>query len=224
MEQNHMTQLTQLVTIVQTGQTRVVEAYVRQLLEQGVSCEEIVDYGFMEAMEIVGRKFDDGEYFITEMLMAARAVKLGCEAIREWMGAAQFSEKKVLIGTVEGDLHDIGKNLVAMVMRGSGIEVVDLGVDVPAEYFVRAVEEDPSIAIVGISALLTTTLGAMKNTIHALKNSKAADRITIMVGGAPVTQERAESWGADVCTKSAFTAAKTARKLLEMKEPPGLNP
>lgn len=215
MEHNDMTQMKQLATIVETGQTRVVESFVRDLLKQGFSCEQIVDCGFMEAMEIVGQKFDSGEYFITEMLMAARAVKLGCEAIREWMGGStQFSEKKVLIGTVEGDLHDIGKNLVALVMRGSGIEVIDLGVDVPAEYFVRAVESDPSISIVGISAMLTTTLGAMKNTIHALKNSKAADRITIMVGGAPVTEERAIAWGADIFTNCAFVAAKTARDLL----------
>lgn len=220
MEEKDITQLRQLVTIVETGQTRVVETFVRDLLEQGIPCEQIVDYGFMEAMEIVGHKFDSGEYFITEMLMAARAVKLGCEAIREWMGTTQFSEKKVLIGTVEGDLHDIGKNLVAMVMRGSGMEVIDLGVDVPAEYFVRAVEEDPSIAIVGISALLTTTLGSMEKTIHALKNSKAADRITIMVGGAPVTEERAKAWGADIYTKSAFVAARTARELLDLKDPP----
>lgn len=214
------TQLKQLATVVETGQTRVVESYVRELLEQGYSCEQIVDCGFMEAMEIVGQKFDSGEYFITEMLMAARAVKLGCEAIREWMGGStQFSEKKVLIGTVEGDLHDIGKNLVALVMRGSGIEVIDLGVDVPAEYFVRAVEADPDIAIVGISALLTTTLGAMKNTIQALKKSKAADRITIMVGGAPVTEERAKACGKDIIyTKSAFLAAKAAKELLTMKD------
>ena len=203
-----MTELERLADIVEKGSIREVRACVRGLLEQGVSAEDVVSQGFMPGLAMVGQKFDDGEYFITNMLLSARAVKMGYEILRpELCAAVTFSPKKVVLGTVAGDLHNIGKNLVAMAIRGVGIDVVDLGVDVPVEQFVKAAEQDPNVAYVGISALLTTTVPAMRARVKALKKSKAAGRIRIMVGGAPVDERLAREMGADIYTKTAFDAA-----------------
>jgi len=203
-----VTELERLADIVEQGSIREVRGCIRKLLDSGISPEEIVSCGFMPGLAVVGQKFDQGEYFITNMLLSARAVKMGYEILRPELGdAAILSPKKVVLGTVLGDLHNIGKNLVAMAIRGVGIEVVDLGVDVPVEQFVKAVEQDPNVAYVGVSALLTTTIPAMRTTVKALKKSKAADRIRIMVGGAPVSEKLAAEMGADIYTRSAFEAA-----------------
>lgn len=203
-----MTDLERLADIVERGSIKEVRSCVRKLLDSGVSPEEVVSHGFMPGLAIVGQKFDEGEYFITNMLLSARAVKMGYEVIRPELGETVLvSHKKVVLGTVQGDLHNIGKNLVAMAIRGVGIDVVDLGVDVPAEQFVKAAEQDPNVAYVGVSALLTTTIPAMRTTVKALKKSKCRDRFKIMVGGAPVDEKLARELGADIYTKSAFEAA-----------------
>ena len=203
-----MTELERLAIIVEQGSIREVRDCVRILLDNGVTPEEIVSQGFMPGLAVVGEKFEQGEYFITNMLLSARAVKMGYEILRPELGdSSVVSNRKVVLGTVQGDLHNIGKNLVAMAIRGVGVEVVDLGVDVPVEQFVKAVEQDPNVAFVGVSALLNTTIPAMRATVKALKKSKAADRIKIMVGGAPVTARMAADMKADVYTELAFEAA-----------------
>lgn len=214
-----MTELERLADIVERGSIREVRGCLKGLLENGVSAEDIVSQGFLPGLAVVGRKFDEGEYFITNMLLSARTVKMGYEVLRPELGAAIiFSPKKVVLGTVAGDLHNIGKNLVAMAIRGVGIDVVDLGVDVPPEQFVKAVEQDPNVAYVGVSALLTTTIPAMRNTVKALKKCKAADRIRIMVGGAPVDEALARELGADIYTKTAFEAANLILEELKQEE------
>lgn len=214
-----MTELERLSDIIEKGHIKEVRGCVRGLLDAGASPEDIVSQGFMPGLVVVGQKFDRGEYFITNMLLSARAVKMGYEVLRPELGDAIIvSEKKVYLGTVQGDLHNIGKNLVAMAMRGVGIEVVDLGVDVPVEQFVKAVEQDANAAYVGISALLTTTLPAMRATVKALKKCKAAGRIKIMVGGAPVTAKMATEMGADIYTGSAFEAANLILEQLKQEE------
>ena len=215
-----MPDLKQLAELIESGRGHEVEAYTRGLLSEGVSPETIVAEGFMPAMYEVGRKFDQQQCFITDMLIAARATKLGYAVIQDWLGMSMpVCKYKVVIGTVQGDLHDIGKNLVAMAMRSVGLEVVDLGVDVPPQQFVGAVLADPKVALVAISALLTTTIPAMRKTVSLLKSCPAADRIRILVGGAPVTEEKARAMGADVYTKTAFQAANAARDIIrEMEE------
>ena len=215
-----MPDLKLLADLIVSGRGREVEAYTKGLLCEGVTPETIVSEGFMPGMYEVGRRFDQQECFITDMLMSARATKLGYAVIQDWLGTAlPVCRYKVIIGTVRGDLHDIGKNLVAMAMRSVGLEVIDLGVDVPPQQFVGAVLADPKVALVAISALLTTTLPAMRETVAQLKRCPAANRIRILVGGAPVTEEKAKAMGADVYTQTAFQAANAARAIIrEMEE------
>lgn len=215
-----MPDLKSLANLIENGRLHEVEAYTRGLLCEGITPEVIVAEGFMPGMYEVGRKFDQQECFITDMLMAARATKLGYAVIQDWLGTAlPVCKHKVIIGTVQGDLHDIGKNIVAMAMRSVGLEVVDLGVDVPPQQFVCAVMADPKVALVAVSALLTTTIPAMRETVAQLKRCPAARRIRILVGGAPVTEEKAKAMGADVYTQTAFQAANAARDIIrEMEE------
>lgn len=215
-----MPDLSQLADLIESGRIHEVEAYTRGLLSEGVTPETIVAEGFMPGMYEVGRKFDRQECFITDMLMAARATKLGYAVIQDWLGTTlPVCKYKVVIGTVRGDLHDIGKNLVCTAMRSVGLEVIDLGVDVPPEQFVGTVMADPQVALVGISALLTTTIPAMRETVAQLKRCPAAGRIRILVGGAPITAEKAKAMGADVYTKTAFQAANAAKDMIrEMEE------
>lgn len=215
-----MPDLKSLANLIENGRLHEVEAYTRGLLCEGITPEVIVAEGFMPGMYEVGRKFDQQECFITDMLMAARATKLGYAVIQDWLGTAlPVCKHKVIIGTVQGDLHDIGKNIVAMAMRSVGLEVVDLGVDVSPQQFVCAVMADPKVALVAVSALLTTTIPAMRETVAQLKRCPAARRIRILVGGAPVTGEKAKAMGADVYTQTAFQAANAARDIIrEMEE------
>lgn len=215
-----MPDLKKLADLIENGRTHDVETYTRRLLNEGVTPEIIVAEGFMPGMHEVGRKFDQQECFITDMLIAARATKMGYAVIQDWLGTTlPVCKHKVVIGTVQGDLHDIGKNLVATAMRSVGLVVIDLGVDVPPEQFVGAVMADPQVALVGISALLTTTIPAMQETVAQLKRCPAAGRIRILVGGAPVTPEKARAMGADVYTDTAFQAANAARDMIrEMEE------
>lgn len=211
-----------LAYMIERGDTHNVEGYTRELLAQGISPEAIIEEGFMPGMHEVGRKFDRQEYFIVDMLMAARAAKLGYAVIQKWLGASRPPcAYKVIIGTVQGDLHDIGKNLVAMAMRAVGLEVVDLGVDVPPFQFVNAAVQDESVALVALSALLTTTLPVMAETVQVLKSCPAAGRIRILVGGAPVTEEKAQAMGADIYTDTAFQAANAALKAIREMEGKG---
>lgn len=177
--------------------------------ETGV--DEILNEGLIGAMDIVGKKFSDGELFVPEMLMAARAMKAGLEVLKPHLsGEAAVSRGTVVIGTVKGDLHDIGKNLVAMMMEGGGFNVVDLGVDVDAEKFVKAAVEH-NAGVIALSALLTTTMPAMETTIAAIKEAGIAAKT--IIGGAPVTEAFAGQIGADGYSEDGPGAVELARKL-----------
>jgi 5-methyltetrahydrofolate--homocysteine methyltransferase len=165
-------------------------------------------------MDEVGRRFEEGDFFVPEMLIAARAMQAGLRLLKPHLVAGESKTAgKVAIGTVKGDLHDIGKNLVAMMLEGAGFEVRDLGVDVAPDVFVRAAQE--GVQIIGMSALLTTTMGQMSTTIEALKAAGLRDRVKIMIGGAPVTQDYANQIGADAFASDASSAVRTARALAE---------
>jgi len=173
--------------------------------------DEILNTGLIGAMDIVGKKFSDGELFVPEMLMAARAMKAGLEVLKPHLsGETAVSRGTVVIGTVKGDLHDIGKNLVAMMMEGAGFDVVDLGVDIDAEKFVKAATEH-NAGVVALSALLTTTMPAMQATIIAIK--EAGIEAKTIIGGAPVTEAYADQIGADGYSEDAPGAVELARKL-----------
>jgi 5-methyltetrahydrofolate--homocysteine methyltransferase len=184
-------------------------------LEKGVQPVDLISQGISPAMAEVGKLFEEGEYFVPELLMAARATKEIFVILRPLLAQAGSKPMAhVVLGTVQGDLHDIGKNLVAAMLEGGGFEVTDLGVDVSPETFIAAVKKRP-VQIVGLSALLTTTMPAMKTTIEAFRAAGIQGQIKIMVGGAPVTSKYAESIGADGYSETAAASVDLARRLLE---------
>jgi corrinoid protein of di/trimethylamine methyltransferase len=189
-------------------------AATKEALAEGTDPLELVSGHMVPAMSEVGRRYECEEYFVPELLLAARAMKGSLELIRPLLSARGVEPAgRVVIGTVKGDLHDIGKNLVASLLEGGGFEVVDLGADVAPEKFVQAVK-DRNANIVCLSALLTVTMPAMKTTMEALKSSGVRDRIKVMIGGAPVTQQYAEEIGADGYGENASVAVNLARRLV----------
>lgn len=209
-----MSKLQELAAAVEVGKAKLVPGLVQECLDAGDAPINILNTGMIDAMAVVGEKFKKNEIFVPEMLVAARAMKKGVEVLKPHLGNGGDSKiGKMVMGTVFGDLHDIGKNLVIMMVESTGYEVVDLGIDVPAETFVKAVEEDPTVTVVGVSALLTTTMPAMQATVEALNASPARSRFKIMVGGAPITEEFAKEIGADVYTTDAASAGQAAKKL-----------
>jgi 5-methyltetrahydrofolate--homocysteine methyltransferase len=204
--------LKQLYQHVIEGEASEVEAGVQALLAEGLNANTILNEGLIAAMDEVGRRFEEGDFFVPEMLIAARAMQAGLRLLKPHLVASETKiVGKVAIGTVKGDLHDIGKNLVAMMLEGAGFEVLDLGVDVKPEAFVKAVQD--GVQVIGMSALLTTTMGAMSTTIDALKAAGLRDKVKIMVGGAPVTQDFANQIGADAFATDASSAVRVARQL-----------
>ena len=197
--------------LVSRGKAKLTPAAVQEAIDAGFAPEEVLNK-MISAMDVVGEKFKNGEIFVPEMLIAAKAMKKGVEVLKPLLAAgAAGALGKVVIGTVAGDLHDIGKNLVAMMIESAGFEVIDLGVDVPVEKFVEAASAE-GVKIVACSALLTTTMPAMEATVAALK--AAGKDYKIMVGGAPINQEYADKLGADAYTPDAATAAKKAKELV----------
>lgn len=205
-----MVQMTEIAELLQKGRAKEVAALVQQAVDEGTPAETILKDGLLAGMDTVGKRFRDNEIFVPEVLMAARAMSKGSEVLRPLLAKdGGLSSGKVCIGTVKGDLHDIGKNLVKMMLEGKGLEVIDLGTDVPAEKFIQtAIEEN--CQIVCCSALLTTTMPEMARVVHAAIEAGIRDKIKIMVGGAPVTQEFADSIGADAYTDDATSAADVA--------------
>lgn len=196
------------------GDMNTVVNGVQKALDDGLSPAEILNQGMIEAMGEVGRLFEEGEYFVPEMLIAARAMQKGLEILKPHLTEMDVkSPGKVAIGTVKGDLHDIGKNLVAMMLEGAAFEVIDLGTDVSPERFIQAVKENGA-QIVAMSALLTTTMPNMKNTIEALKEAGLREQVKVMIGGAPVTQSYADQIGADGFAEDASRAVAKAKNLL----------
>ena len=195
------------------GKSKVIAGLVQEALDAGCDASEILN-AMIDAMGVVGDKFKRNEIFVPEMLIAAKAMKRGVEGLKPHLagdGANVYG--KMIIGTVAGDLHDIGKNLVAMMIESAGFEVIDLGVDVPIEKFVETIQANPDVKIVGLSALLTTTMPALKDTVAALNNADFRSSIKVMVGGAPITQEFADEIGADAYTADAASAAEKAKEL-----------
>jgi len=196
------------------GDAQRVSEGVQGALEAGQDPGEILNQGMISAMAEVGRRFEAQEMFVPEMLIAARAMKAGMAILKPYLLEADIEPVgRVVLATVKGDLHDIGKNLVGMMLEGAGFEVVDLGVDVAPEGFVEAVQEHRP-DFVGMSALLTTTMPSMGTTVEALEEAGLREQVKVMVGGAPVTQQFAEEIGADIYAPDASSAATRAKSLL----------
>tara|TARA_Y100000588_G_scaffold275558_1_gene291819 strand:- start:233 stop:982 length:750 start_codon:yes stop_codon:yes gene_type:complete len=197
------------------GDDEEVDRLTKQALDEGTNALEVMDDGLIAGMGIVGIKFREAIIFVPEVLACARAMKAGMKHIEPILSESGVEPvAKVLMGTVKGDLHDIGKNLCIMMLRGSGFEVVDLGVDTSEDEFIDALEEHKA-SILGMSALLTTTMPNMGKTIEALIDADLRDDVMVMVGGAPVTQEFADDMGADGYGKDALSCVSLARKLAE---------
>ncbi len=196
------------------GETEEVKTLVQEALDAGESAERVLKEGLIQAMDRVGVRFKNGELYIPEVLLAARAMHAGMAILKPILSkSTETIAGKVLIGTVKGDLHDIGKNLVLMMIEGGGFDVIDLGIDVPASRFVEAVKEHRP-QVVGMSALLTTTMVEMKKTIQALEEAGQKDRVKIIVGGAPVTEDFAKEIGADGYAPDAAVAVDVVRSLI----------
>ena len=196
---------------LQKGKTKDIKALVPQALEAGVPAAEILNDGLLAGMSIIGVKFKNNEVFVPEVLIAARAMKAGTEILKPYLVSADAKPLgKVVLGTVRGDLHDIGKNLVKIMLEGKGLEVIDLGVDVAPETFVSTAKEQGA-QIIACSALLTTTMDEMKNVVELCKAEGIRENVKIMIGGAPITQAFAEEIGADIYTADAASAADAAK-------------
>lgn len=204
--------LDDISTNLQQGKAKVVKELVQKAIDDGIDAKTILEEGLLAGMSIIGVKFKNNEVYVPEVLIAARAMNAGSELLKPVLISSGVKAKgKVVLGTVKGDLHDIGKNLVRMMMEGKGLEVYDIGVDVPADRFVeKAVETGAQI--VACSALLTTTMPEIKTVIEAIEKAGLRDKLTIMVGGAPVTDAFCKQVGADIYTADAASAAEEAAK------------
>ena len=199
---------------LQIGKAKIVKELVQQAIDAGIPAKDILEEGLMAGIIVVGEKFKNYELFVPDVLVAARAMNQGVNVLKPMLSSGEMEAKgKVCIGTVHGDLHDIGKNLVKVMLEGKGIDVVDLGVDVPPEQFINvAIEENCDI--ICLSALLTTTMDVMEDVVKAAIEAGIRDKVKIMIGGAPVNAAFAEKIGADVYTPDAATAAEKAAELL----------
>ena len=210
-----MAGIQEVYDLVVKGKAKVIAGAVQEALDAGCDPTEVLNKGMIAAMDEVGAKFKNGEIFVPEMLVAARAMKKGVEVLKPHLASGVAGAAgKVVIGTVAGDLHDIGKNLVAMMLESSGFEVIDLGVDVPKEKFIETVEANPDTKLVCCYALLTTTMPALKDTVTALNEAPFRSNIKVMVGGAPITQAFADEIGADAYTEDAASCAQRAKEIV----------
>jgi len=209
-----MSKIEEVKVNVEKGKTKLVPGLVQEALDEGSAALDILQ-AMVDGMGVVGDKFSAGTIFVPEMLIAAKAMSLGVEVLKPHLaGSSSMSLGTCVIGTVKGDLHDIGKNLVAMMVKSAGFAIVDLGVDVPAEKFIEAAKSNENVRIVALSALLSTTIPALKEAVAEIKAS-GIDGIKIMVGGAPVTQEMADEMGADGYATDAGGAAIKAKELVK---------
>ena len=211
-----MLDLKKLYDAVVAGDAKTSQAVTQQALAEGVDPLKLVNDFMVPAMDEVGRRFECNDYFVPELLIAARAMKAGLDLIRPLLTArGDKPAGRVAIGTVKGDLHDIGKNLVASLLEGGGFEVIDLGTNVPPEKFIETIKQK-NANIVAMSALLTTTMPAMKTTIEALRQAGVRDQVKILVGGAPLTQKFADEIGADGYSETAVGAVALAKKAVSV--------
>jgi len=212
-----MASIAEIAAYVENGKSKKIEEAVQEALAEGLDPNAILNDGMIAAMGVVGAKFQANEIFVPEMLVAAKTMKKGVEVLKPHLaGDSVGALGTYILGTVAGDLHDIGKNLVGLMIESAGFRVVDLGVDVPAEKFVEAANTEPNVKIVGASALLTTTMDSLRNTVAKLKEAGVQEKgIKIMVGGAPITQAFADEIGADAYTPDAGAAAVKAVELVK---------
>ena len=213
-----MSVVNEISEYLQKGRAKNVKALVSQALDEGIDPKVILNDGLLAGMMIIGTKFRNNEVFVPEVLVAARAMNMGLSVLEpKLIEVGNEPVGKAVVGTVKGDLHDIGKNLVVMMMKGAGLEVYDIGVDAEADAFVNKAEE-VGADVIGMSALLTTTMPNMQTVIDELKSRGLRDKYIVMVGGAPVNQNFADQIGADYYTADAASAAEVARKaILEKK-------
>ena len=208
-----MADLSALAENLINGKAPEVKELTQKALDDDVAPGEILNGGLIKGMSVVGERFKNNEFYVPEVLIAARAMHAGMDILKPALAASGVKPiGTVLLGTVKGDLHDIGKNLVAMMLEGAGFEVVDLGIDVPPEKFVEAAKEGGDV--IAMSALLTTTMTAMKTTMEALEEAGVKDKIKTLIGGAPVTQNYADEIGADGYARDAASAADKAKELM----------
>jgi 5-methyltetrahydrofolate--homocysteine methyltransferase len=213
-----MSQMELIYQAVLGGDLDATVEGVQTALGSNLLASDILEKGLIAPMAEVGRLFEDGEFFVPEMLVAARAMKAGLEILRPMLADSGVEPVgKVIMGTVKGDLHDIGKNLVSMMLEGAGFEIMDLGTDVAPEKFVEAIIKQGDVDIVGLSALLTTTMPSMESTIKAIGEAGLRERVKVMVGGAPVTAEYARNIGADGFAPDAGQAVTLAKSLMLMR-------
>ena len=206
--------LQDIATALKSGRAPIVKKLVNEALEEGVGPQQIQTEGLIAGMSEIGEKFKNNEVYVPEVLIAARAMYAGLDILKPRLAAADVEPLgKVAIGTVKGDLHDIGKNLVAMMLEGNGFEILDLGIDVSPERFVEAVSKEGA-QIICMSALLTTTMPSMRDTVEALKAAGVRDQVKVMIGGAPVTQAYCDEIGADAYTGDAASAVDAAKALM----------
>ena len=208
-----MAKIVEVKEMVEAGKAKLVPGIVQEALDEGSAAKDILQ-AMVDAMGIVGNKFSSGEIFVPEMLVAAKAMTKGVEVLKPHLaGDSSNSLGTCIIGTVSGDLHDIGKNLVAMMIESNGFTITDLGVDVPTEKWIESIKENPNVTLVACSSLLTTTMPALKETVQTIKGSGISG-FKVMVGGAPVTQEFAKEIGADGYAPDAGSAGLKAVELV----------
>jgi 5-methyltetrahydrofolate--homocysteine methyltransferase len=204
----------ELMTVIQEGNFVETQNQVKALLAQGKSPSEIIQKGIIEALDIVGKKFSEGECYIPEMLVSAKASQKGLEIVKPLLIKSGFKPKgKIVLGTVKGDLHDIGKNIVAMMLEGAGFQVIDLGYDVAPEKFIETLRTEKA-QILALSCLITTTMISMKNTMDALREAGLLGKVKVMIGGPPTTEDFAKKIGADFRGKDAYDAVEQARQMV----------
>jgi 5-methyltetrahydrofolate--homocysteine methyltransferase len=209
-----MADLRAIADAVKAGRAKIVKTLVTEAIAEGVAAESILNDGLIVGMNELGVLFKNNEVYVPEVLIAARAMKTGTEILKPLLADAKAQSRGVVaVGTVKGDLHDIGKNLVLMMLEGAGFTVIDLGVDVPPEAFIDAVT-NKGAQILGMSALLTTTMPSIKLSIDAIREAGIRDKVKIMIGGAPVTQSFADEVGADGYSPDAASAADLAKLLI----------
>lgn len=208
-----MADMEALAQAIINGKAPVAKSLTEEALNEGVSPQDVLNNGLVAGMNVVGIKFKNNEFYVPEVLIAARAMKMAMEVLKPQLAASGVEPKgTVAIGTVRGDNHDIGKNLVAMMLEGAGFKVIDLGIDVKSDVFVKAAKDGANI--IALSALLTTTMPAMRESIEALKAEGIRDSVKVMIGGAPVTQKYADEIGADGYSADAASAVDKANELL----------
>ena len=211
-----MSVLQELSLNVEKGKRKLVPGLVQQALDEGIDPNVILNEGMIDAMSRVGEAFRDGKTFVPEMLIAAKAMQAGVATLKPALAAGgAVSRGKIILGTVAGDLHDIGKNLVGMMLESAGFEVIDLGVDVADEVFLDTYDKNPDTKIICLSALLTTTMPAMRSAVAKINAAPWRSKVKVMVGGAPITQAFCDEIGADCYTSDAASAAEAAKKLAE---------